>query len=159
MQNPAVRLAVVSASRNAGRVLGLLELTACFDAIIDGAAVTRCKPDPEGFLLAADRLRVAAESCVVVEDADVGLKAARAANMKTVHIGFPRAPTAGLSLSSTGELSQELLESLIAAETAPAKISAPPASAPAGASAAPRAAKCALRRLTRQKPLSAATMP
>lgn len=41
------------------------------------------KPDPEGYLLAAARLGVAAAACLVVEDADAGLAAGRAAGMQT----------------------------------------------------------------------------
>ena len=81
------RLAVVSASRNARLVLNLLGITDWFDAIIDGTEVTRGKPDPQGFLLAAERLRVSPTHCIVIEDADAGLKAARNAGMKTVGIG------------------------------------------------------------------------
>ncbi|MET7506113.1 HAD-IA family hydrolase [Streptomyces albidoflavus] len=46
--------------------------------------ITRGKPDPEPFLLAAARLGVAPERCVVFEDAPAGLASGRAAGMKTV---------------------------------------------------------------------------
>jgi len=82
-----VRLAVVSASKNARLVLSLLRIEDWFDAIIDGGDVTRGKPDPQCFLLAAERLRARPEACVVVEDADAGLKAARAAGMACVGVG------------------------------------------------------------------------
>jgi beta-phosphoglucomutase len=82
-----VRLAIVSASRNARLVIRLLGIEHWFDAIIDGADVTRGKPDPQGFLLAAERLRVNPLQCVVIEDADAGLAAARAAGMACVGVG------------------------------------------------------------------------
>lgn len=45
--------------------------------------VRRGKPDPEGFLLAAGRLGVAPQVCLVVEDSDPGLASGRAAGMRT----------------------------------------------------------------------------
>lgn len=48
--------------------------------------VHRGKPDPEPFLLAAERLAVPPESCLVVEDAPSGLAAARAAGMATLAV-------------------------------------------------------------------------
>ena len=109
-----VRLAVVSASRNARLVLQLLQIGDWFEALIDGADVTRGKPDPQGFLLAAERLRVRPRSCVVVEDADSGIQAARAAGMATVGIG-PAAMEADVRMEAIGELTVERLEEMIPA--------------------------------------------
>ncbi len=55
-----------------------------FRAVVTGRDVTRGKPDPQVFQLAAARLDVAADRCVVVEDAPVGIAAARAAGMASV---------------------------------------------------------------------------
>lgn len=44
------------------------------------------KPDPEAYLLAASRMRLPAERCVVVEDSPAGLKAARAAGMTAIAV-------------------------------------------------------------------------
>ncbi|MFF8564211.1 HAD-IA family hydrolase [Streptomyces albidoflavus] len=52
--------------------------------VIAADDITRGKPDPEPFLLAAARLGVAPERCVVFEDAPAGLASGRAAGMKTV---------------------------------------------------------------------------
>lgn len=46
--------------------------------------VTRCKPDPEIFLTAAEKLGLKPEECLVFEDALAGVAAARAAGMKIV---------------------------------------------------------------------------
>lgn len=54
------------------------------DVLVDGAGVNRGKPDPEGYLLAADRLAVRPEHCVVVEDAPAGIEAGLAAGMAVV---------------------------------------------------------------------------
>ncbi len=50
-----------------------------FATIVNGSMVSRGKPDPEGYLLAAERLGVKPERCVVVEDSLQGIRAGRAA--------------------------------------------------------------------------------
>ncbi len=56
-------------------------------AVVHGMDVARGKPDPQVFLIAAERLGVPPDRCVVVEDAPQGIEAARRAGMKA--IGFP----------------------------------------------------------------------
>lgn len=48
--------------------------------------IQRGKPDPEGYLLAAERLARPAQDCVVIEDTPAGLAAARAAGMRAVGV-------------------------------------------------------------------------
>jgi beta-phosphoglucomutase len=55
-----------------------------FAAVVTGQDVTRGKPDPQVFQLAAERLGVAANCCAVVEDAVHGIEAANRAGMKSV---------------------------------------------------------------------------
>lgn len=55
-----------------------------FDALVTGKNVTRGKPDPQVFLIAAQKLGVPAERCAVVEDAPVGIRAANAAKMTSI---------------------------------------------------------------------------
>jgi beta-phosphoglucomutase len=55
-----------------------------FSAIVTGADVTRGKPDPQVFLIAADRLKMSPAECVVIEDAPPGIEAARRAKMRVV---------------------------------------------------------------------------
>ena len=62
-------------------VLDRLGWRSLFDAIVTGADVARGKPAPEIFLLAAERLGIAPRSCLVFEDTDDGVAAARAAHM------------------------------------------------------------------------------
>ena len=59
-------------------------LSGLLDAVVSGADVRRGKPDPEVFLLAASRLGVEPARCVVIEDAPVGVEAARRAGMRCV---------------------------------------------------------------------------
>jgi HAD superfamily hydrolase (TIGR01509 family) len=49
----------------------------------------RSKPDPEAFLLAAARLGVTREACLVFEDTEMGIRAASAAGMASVRVPPP----------------------------------------------------------------------
>ncbi|MBQ3548073.1 MAG: HAD family phosphatase [Clostridia bacterium] len=53
-----------------------------FDAFAGGEEVERCKPAPDVFLLAAERLGVNPEDCLVFEDSSLGIKAGHTAGMK-----------------------------------------------------------------------------
>lgn len=81
------RLAVGSSSRNAPLIMKKVDLCGFFDAVADGNDITRSKPDPEVFLLAAERLGLDPSQCLVIEDAEAGVDAARAAGMRCIGIG------------------------------------------------------------------------
>jgi beta-phosphoglucomutase len=83
-------LAVGSSSRNARTILERCGLTQWFGAIVDGNSISRSKPDPQVFLIAAERLGIPPERCLVVEDAEAGILAARRAGMHVFGIGTPR---------------------------------------------------------------------
>lgn len=82
-----VKVAIGSSSRNTPLILRQIGLDKAFDAIADGNAITRSKPDPEVFLLAAKLLGLPPEACLVVEDADAGVEAALAGGMKVLGVG------------------------------------------------------------------------
>jgi sugar-phosphatase len=65
--------------------------------VVDADAVTRGKPDPEGYLTAARRLGVEPVDCLVVEDGATGMQAGRAANMTvwSVNVGAALAVESG----------------------------------------------------------------
>jgi HAD superfamily hydrolase (TIGR01509 family) len=64
-----------------------------FDAVVTAEDVARGKPDPETFLLAAERMGVDPARCVGLEDADLGLQALLAACMRAVDVrAHPRYP-------------------------------------------------------------------
>ena len=86
----AVKRAVASASKNAALALARTELADGFDVVVDGNDIQHSKPHPQVFLLAAQRLEVAPEKCLVVEDAVTGVQAARRAGMAVVGIGSAR---------------------------------------------------------------------
>ncbi|GIN58179.1 beta-phosphoglucomutase [Lederbergia ruris] len=82
-----VKIALGSASKNAKMILENVGITAFFDVIVDGNAVSKAKPDPEVFTLGADQLNVPYEQCVVFEDSQAGLEAAKAVGMLALGVG------------------------------------------------------------------------
>jgi beta-phosphoglucomutase len=89
LKSSGIPMALGSASKNAIPILEKVGLISYFDAIVDGKAVIKAKPDPEVFLIAAEKLKVKPEHCVVFEDALAGIKAANSADMISVGIGDP----------------------------------------------------------------------
>jgi beta-phosphoglucomutase-like phosphatase (HAD superfamily) len=86
-----VPFAVVSGSTRASvtaslTALGLLDR---FDELVCAGDYVNAKPDPECYLLAASRLGVAVDRCLVFEDTDLGLRAAAAAGMAAVRVPSP----------------------------------------------------------------------
>ena len=84
-----IKTALGSASKNAMLILNNLKLTPYFDAIIDGTITSKAKPDPEVFLLGAQALSVKPYECIVFEDAQAGIEAAKSGGMKAVAVGKP----------------------------------------------------------------------
>jgi len=76
-----------SASKNAPLILKQVGLLDRFKGIVDGNSVSKAKPDPEVFLIAAKKLGLAPENCMVFEDAIAGVEAANKANMISIGIG------------------------------------------------------------------------
>lgn len=84
-----VLIALGSASKNAPFILQKLGIAALFDAIVDGTVVSRAKPDPEVFLKAAQLLHLPPKHCIVYEDAQAGIEAARTAGCGVIAVGDP----------------------------------------------------------------------
>jgi beta-phosphoglucomutase len=89
LKNNHIKVAVGSASKNARSILSRLQLIYAFDTIVDGNRISRAKPDPEVFTLAADDMKIPYSACVVVEDAEAGIEAANRAGMKSIGVGDP----------------------------------------------------------------------
>ncbi|MFJ8077803.1 HAD-IA family hydrolase [Streptomyces sp. NPDC096176] len=83
-QLPPERWAVVTSATRRLAEARLAEVGVLPKMMIAADDITRGKPDPEPFLLAARRLGVDPARCVVFEDAPAGLAAGRAAGMRTV---------------------------------------------------------------------------
>ena len=90
LKSKEVPIALGSASKNAKPILEKVGLLPYFDVIVDGNSVTKAKPDPEVFLIAARKLGVRAKDCVVFEDAVAGIEAANNAEMTSIGIGDAR---------------------------------------------------------------------
>ena len=108
-----IPFALGSASKNAKRILEALKITDWFTAIVDGNDVHKAKPAPEVFLIAAGRMNVLPEHCIVVEDAQVGIQAAKNAGMKAIGIGkYENLKQADLVLPDTAHLSIDVFNEL-----------------------------------------------
>jgi len=68
------------------RTLALLEIGEWFRVVLSSEDTKRHKPEPDVFLEAARRLGAAPDACTVYEDTDIGLEAARRANMQAVDV-------------------------------------------------------------------------
>jgi beta-phosphoglucomutase len=97
---------------NVDAVLDALAWNGRFGAIVAAEDVGRGKPDPEVFLVAADRLGVDPSACVVVEDAAAGVEAGRAAGMRVVGLG-PGTESADLHASALTALADDTFERLL----------------------------------------------
>ncbi len=89
LRRRGLRTAVGSSSRNTPLILERVALRPLFDAVADGNDITRSKPDPEVFLLAAERLGLPPADCLVIEDAVAGIEAGRRGGFPVFGIGTP----------------------------------------------------------------------
>ena len=87
LREKGYKLAIGSSSKNAKFILEKVELKDAFDAISDGNNITKSKPDPEVFLKAAEYLGLPPKACMVVEDAEAGIEAAKKGGMYAAGIG------------------------------------------------------------------------
>tara|TARA_R110002051_G_scaffold143507_6_gene216516 strand:+ start:37183 stop:37875 length:693 start_codon:yes stop_codon:yes gene_type:complete len=109
-----IPIALGSASKNAKPILEKVNLLPYFDSIVDGNNVTKAKPDPEVFLIAAKNLGVEPNMCVVFEDAVAGIQAANSASMVSIAIGDSEILNeADYNFKDFTEMSDSFLESLL----------------------------------------------
>ena len=87
LSDRGIMKAIGSSSRNTDYILERIELKDSFDAVVSGNDIKKSKPDPEVFLLAAKRLGISPEFCLVVEDSEAGIEAGKSAGMGTLGIG------------------------------------------------------------------------
>ncbi len=91
MTHGSIPFAVVSGSTRESvtkslETLGILDR---FETLVCAGDYEKSKPDPEPFLLAAERLGVKPEDCLVFEDTEMGIQAATAAGMASVKVLQP----------------------------------------------------------------------
>lgn len=87
LRQAGIKAAIGSASKNAAEVIARLGIAGMMDAVSDGHSVTQQKPAPDLFLHAAKQLGLEPGACVVVEDAEAGIVAARAGGFWCIGLG------------------------------------------------------------------------
>ncbi len=87
IKSMGIKTAVGSASKNTPMILEKTGLAALFDAVSCGLDTQNSKPDPEVFLIAADKLGIPYKNCLVIEDSDAGIQAAKAGGMLALAVG------------------------------------------------------------------------
>lgn len=113
LRNQGFKVALASSSKNAARVLELLQIEDLFDEVVDGTMIKNSKPDPEIFLLAASNLQLEPSECVVFEDAEAGVEAALKAGMKCVGVGDAEIlAAANKVIPATGQFTIEQLKDI-----------------------------------------------
>lgn len=102
LQERGSKMAIVSSTprENVRVVLRSLGLEGVFGAVVAEEDAPKGKPDPQGFLVAAEKLGVATGECVVIEDAPGGVEAAKRAGMRCIGVttSRPREALAGADL-------------------------------------------------------------
>jgi len=106
LRDRGMKLAIGSSSKNAPLILERIGLFGFFDAVSDGNNITRSKPDPQVFTMAAEMLELKPEHCLVVEDALAGIQAATAGGFHSAGLG--PAASCGLQTYSLREFSDLL---------------------------------------------------
>lgn len=102
-------LAIGSSSKNSRQILTQLGLEHFFDAVADGTQITRSKPDPEVFLLAASLLGISPEQAIVIEDAASGVQAAKAGHFRVIGIrSKENDPNSDITIKKLSDLTEIL---------------------------------------------------
>ena len=88
LDEQAIPRAIVTSTprANLDLILDTLGLAGRFQALVAEEDASKGKPDPEGFLVAAERLGTEPANCVVIEDAPAGLRAAKSAGMRAIGV-------------------------------------------------------------------------
>lgn len=87
LRDRGILIGIGSVSKNTPLILKRTGLISYIDEVSCGLDITRSKPDPEVFLVAAKKLGLQQEECLVVEDSAAGIVAAKAAGMRSLGVG------------------------------------------------------------------------
>ena len=93
-----------------------LDFAGLIDTLVGAEDVRMGKPNPEVFLVAAHRLGVSPNRCVVIEDAWAGIEAARRAGMHSVKVGGGAAHAADVVVQSLSDLPADAFDRLVGSE-------------------------------------------
>lgn len=117
LKGEGLRVAVVSSSRNCLPILKKAGIEGIFDIVVPGQEVSKGKPHPQIFFLAAERLNLLPSECVVFEDAVLGVRAAKNGGFRCVGIdryGDPkRLKEADLVVDNLSTIDIHTLEGLL----------------------------------------------
>ena len=110
-------VATAAGKRSLGMMLDRFDLRRYFDEFVTWEDVQASKPDPEAFIIAAQKLGVTSEDCVVIEDSPRGVLAAHRARMKCIAVPNNSTSegdfsTADLIVNSLEEVNLETLKGL-----------------------------------------------
>ena len=116
LQADGWRQAIASAAPrlNVEAILAALQIESRFDAIVSAEDVQRGKPDPQVFLLAAERLDVPPSRSIVVEDAPAGIEGAHRGGMRAIGVRTTHAALqADITIDTLAELPDDAFERLL----------------------------------------------
>ena len=96
-------------------VLSKLDIGNLFKVVVTADDITSSKPNPEGYLLAANKLNISSQECLVLEDGEQGVKAAKSAGMKVIGVinnSEQNLSLADLVVKDLTEVNQDLLSKI-----------------------------------------------
>jgi len=106
LHEKGIKVALFSVSKNTDAILERLGVRDYFDVIVSGKDIVNSKPNFEGYLLAADRMKIDSRLCVMVEDSIAGIEGAKALSMKTLAIMKDNTPNADICIDTTAKLNE-----------------------------------------------------
>jgi beta-phosphoglucomutase len=116
LKNKGIKIAIISSSKNSPYILKRTGINALLDIEISGNDITKGKPHPQIFLMAAKKMGIKPGNCIVFEDAILGVEAAKRAKMLCVgidrHNDSQRLKEADIIVSDLKELNYTKLASL-----------------------------------------------
>lgn len=104
LHNLGIKVALFSVSKNTDAILEKLGISNIFDVKVTGNDITNSKPHYEGYLLAADRMKLDPRLCMMVEDSEAGIKGAKNLSMVTTAIMKDNVAEADYCFDSTESL-------------------------------------------------------
>lgn len=87
-KNHKVALVTTARKKNVLELLKFFGLESKFDVVVTGEDVKHGKPDPEGYLMAMERLGARPEQCLIFEDSSVGIEAATRSKANVLEVSF-----------------------------------------------------------------------
>lgn len=105
-----IKMALVSASKNALDLVKNMNIEKYFDAIVDPESVKQGKPHPDPFLAAAEMLNICPKDCLGVEDAQAGIDSVNAAGMPSLGIGDENLKEADYLYSTVNKASDFIID-------------------------------------------------